>query len=145
MCLLGVCRGVPCAARSAPTLTPGFPVAASPYRPRTLQRSCGGEAAGGRWCMLRTGRTAVQVVTCMRQEEHALQIVTATCQHSQHQRVSTANVNTAGICSLRWSCCCRLLCCNSVAPYLRPGGGGVTCSGGEALLQPHFTSAIFQV
>ncbi|KAF6260330.1 pyruvate formate-lyase activating enzyme [Scenedesmus sp. NREL 46B-D3] len=32
----------------------------------------------------------------------------------------------------------------SVAPYLRPGGGGVTCSGGEALLQPDFTAAIFQ-
>lgn len=32
----------------------------------------------------------------------------------------------------------------SVAPYLRPGGGGVTCSGGEALLQPQFTAAVFQ-
>ncbi|KAF8073189.1 rpa1 [Scenedesmus sp. PABB004] len=32
----------------------------------------------------------------------------------------------------------------SVAPYLRPGGGGVTCSGGEPLLQPDFTAAIFQ-
>jgi pyruvate formate lyase activating enzyme len=32
----------------------------------------------------------------------------------------------------------------SVAPYLRPGGGGVTCSGGEALLQPDFTAAVFQ-
>jgi pyruvate formate lyase activating enzyme len=31
-----------------------------------------------------------------------------------------------------------------VAPYLRPGGGGVTCSGGEPLLQPDFTAAIFQ-
>lgn len=32
----------------------------------------------------------------------------------------------------------------SVAPYLRPGGGGVTCSGGEAMLQPQFTAAVFQ-
>eukprot|EP00878_Enallax_costatus_P004356 GHUV01004592.1.p1 GENE.GHUV01004592.1~~GHUV01004592.1.p1 ORF type:complete len:240 (+),score=35.22 GHUV01004592.1:531-1250(+) len=32
----------------------------------------------------------------------------------------------------------------SVAPYLRPGGGGVTCSGGEPLLQPDFTAAIFR-
>lgn len=32
----------------------------------------------------------------------------------------------------------------SVAPYLKPGGGGVTCSGGEAMLQPEFTAAIFQ-
>lgn len=31
-----------------------------------------------------------------------------------------------------------------VSPYLRPGGGGVTCSGGEPLLQPDFTAAIFQ-
>lgn len=31
-----------------------------------------------------------------------------------------------------------------MAPYLRPGGGGVTCSGGEALLQPQFTAAVFQ-
>jgi hypothetical protein len=43
------------------------------------------------------------------------------------------------------ACLClpRLSCC-SVAPYLRPGGGGVTCSGGEALLQPQFTAAVFQ-
>lgn len=33
---------------------------------------------------------------------------------------------------------------HSVAPYLKPGGGGVTCSGGEALLQPQFTAAVFQ-
>lgn len=32
----------------------------------------------------------------------------------------------------------------SVAPYLRPGGGGVTCSGGEPMLQPDFTAAVFQ-
>lgn len=31
-----------------------------------------------------------------------------------------------------------------VRPYLRPGGGGVTCSGGEPLLQPDFVSSIFQ-
>jgi hypothetical protein len=39
------------------------------------------------------------------------------------------------------ACTC---CLCSVAPYLRPGGGGVTCSGGEALLQPQFTAAVFQ-
>eukprot|EP00775_Hariotina_reticulata_P009835 gene9835-9994_t len=33
---------------------------------------------------------------------------------------------------------------HKVAPYLRPGGGGVTCSGGEALMQPEFVASIFQ-
>lgn len=31
-----------------------------------------------------------------------------------------------------------------VLPYLRTSGGGITCSGGEPLLQPHFVAALFR-